>query len=45
MLKTYINDIWNKVSNITKKELDCGPIYIKGDFLMMLHIFVVTGNT
>ena len=26
MLKTYVNDISNKVSNIIKKELDCGSI-------------------
>ena len=45
MLKTYVNDILNKVANIIKKELDCGSIYIKGNFLMMLHIFAVIGNT
>ena len=28
LLETY-NDIWNKISNSIKKELDCEPIYNK----------------
>ena len=28
LLEAY-NDIWSKVSNIIKTELDCGPIYNK----------------